>query len=143
MTNARARWVETFGLGNADGIGVIAHFPLELNGSIRKSVDSFLDPVKIILPLYHTLHSSLSNQTPYLALHKGQKQKSEAMAILGTMCHTRGRGHGSPGTTMLHMCVDQTWRPSGRLTVSGFAAGCLLSTDTPSLCWIPQRQVHT
>jgi hypothetical protein len=57
--------------------------------------------------------------------------KSEAMARLGTMCPNRGPG--SPGTTTLHVCVDQTWQSSRRLTVSPFMAVCLLSTSTPSL----------
>jgi hypothetical protein len=61
VNNARAGWVEMTGMGNADLIGVIAHFPLELNESFHKSVDRFLGPVKVILQLYLTLHLSLSN----------------------------------------------------------------------------------
>ncbi len=40
---------------------------------------------------------------------------------------------GSPGISTSHMCVDLICRPSGRLTVRGFVAGCLFFTSAPSI----------
>jgi hypothetical protein len=40
---------------------------------------------------------------------------------------------GSPGISTSHMCVDLICRPSGRLIVRGFVAGCLFFTSAPSI----------
>ncbi len=65
------------------------------------------------------------------ALHKGWKLNRDAIARFGTMCPANGRG--KPSTTTLQVWVDLTWWQSVRITVSGFVAGCLLGTGTPSL----------
>ncbi len=57
--------------------------------------------------------------------------KSEAIAKFGTMCSISIVGR--PGMWISQMCVDFTCLPSGRLIVSGFVAGLLFFTSTPSM----------
>ena len=56
---------------------------------------------------------------------------SEAIDNLGTTCPTNTIG--SPGIVMLHVCVDLTFVPSGKLIVSGSIAGCRFSHGVPSM----------
>ena len=53
------------------------------------------------------------------------------MAKSGTMCPVNVVG--SAGISMSHMCVDLSCLPSGRLIVSGFNAGRVFFTSTPSM----------
>jgi hypothetical protein len=57
--------------------------------------------------------------------------KSEAMAKFGTMCSVSIVGR--PGMSISQLCIDFTCLPSGRLIVSGFVAGLLFFTSTPSM----------
>ncbi len=110
------------------GMGTVG---MALNGSIHRSVDGFLYPVKIIRLSYHTSHFLSSNHTPHPALHRGRIPNSKAIARLGTICSVRDCG--SPGTTMLHVWVENTFLLSGRLTVMGFVVGRLLRAGASSL----------
>ncbi len=100
-------------------------------GSVHSLVDIFRGPVKIILFLYHTSTLSWWNTTVHPALHNSCIPKSDAMARFGTMCPVRGRG--KPGINTSQVCVDLTWRPSGRFTVSSLVAGCMIWHGVPSL----------
>ena len=53
------------------------------------------------------------------------------MAKFGTMCPVSVVGR--PVMSISQMCVDLTCLPSGRLIVSGFVAGLLFFTSTPSM----------
>ncbi len=65
------------------------------------------------------------------ALYNTLIPKSDAIAKFGTICPVNVVG--SPGMLMLHICVDLTCLPSGRLIVNGFVAGRLFLTLTPSM----------
>ena len=56
---------------------------------------------------------------------------NNAMDSLGTTCPTSTVG--SPGIVMLHVCVDITFVPSGRLIVSGRTAGRRFLHGVPSI----------
>ncbi len=53
------------------------------------------------------------------------------MVKFGTMCPVSVVGR--PGMSISQMCVNLTCLPSGRLIVSGFVAGLLFFTSTPSM----------
>ncbi len=110
------------------GVGRIPSFVI---GRVHRSVLGSLYPLKITLPLYTTSHFSLSKTTLHPTLHRGQIQMSEAVLRSGMMCPVSVTGN--PGIFMSHTCVDLTFLPSGRLTVSGFVPNCLFATPTPSI----------
>ncbi len=110
-----------------------------LNSSIHRSVDGFLYPVKIIRPLYHTSHFLSSNHMPHPALHRGRIPNSKAIPRLGMICLVRGCS--SPGTTTLHVWVEHTFLPSGRLIVIGFVVDRLLRAGASSLMKIKDAPV--
>jgi hypothetical protein len=110
-----------------------------LNGSVHRSVDGFLYPVKIICPSYHTSHFLSLNHMPHPALHRGRIPNSKAITRLGMICPVRGCG--SPRTTALHMWVEHTFLPFGRLTVMRFVVGRLLRAGASSLMKIEDAPV--
>ncbi len=127
VNEAMAGWSCTIGWGIAGGI-IMLHFFI-VNGNVHKSVDRFRGSIKISFPSYHTSTLFIWKTTMHPTLHNGWIPKRKARARFGTMCPTNRLG--MPGTTTSHMCVDCTWRPSGRLTDNGFLAGCLFTTGTP------------
>jgi hypothetical protein len=105
--------------------------PLGVMGNVHKSVDGSVYPLKITLPSNLTLHLSLSKITQQPALQSGRKPTSNANTKFGRMCPVRTVS--KPGMAMLHMCVDFTLRPSGRLIINGLDATCLFATLMPSM----------
>ncbi len=101
------------------------------SGSVQKSVDGSLCPVKITLLWKITSHFSLSNTTFHPALHRGRIPMSDATFNDGTICPVSIVGR--PGILMSQPCVDTTFLPSGKLMVSGSVAMRLLSTSAPSM----------
>ncbi len=99
--------------------------------SIHKLVAGSLNPRKIICSLYITSNFNLVNTTEHLALHSTLMPINDAIINLGTMCPVRIVGR--PGTVMLHMCVDFTLLPSGKLIVNGCDEGRKLLTGVPSM----------
>jgi hypothetical protein len=100
-------------------------------GSIHKSVDASLNPLKMTFSLYTTSHSLSSNISFHPALHNGLMPIRDATANVGTMWPVRV--HGRPGMFMSHSCVNLTFLPSGRLIIKGFFVILLFSTSTPSI----------
>ena len=100
-------------------------------GSVHRSVDGSFFPLKIIFPLYHALQFVFVNITLHPASHKTLMPINDAIDNLGTTCPTNTIG--SPGIVMLHVCVDFTFVPSGRLIVSGRIAGWRFSHGVPSV----------
>ncbi len=92
----------------------------ELMGSDHRSVDGSFLPLNITFPLYQTSHFVLVNTNLHPVLHMTLMPINNAMDSLGTTCPTRT--FGSPGVIMLHVCVDITFVPSGKLIVSGRTA---------------------
>jgi hypothetical protein len=101
------------------------------SGSVHKSIDGSLCPVKITLLLKITSHFSLSNTSLHPVLHRGWIPISNATFNDGTICPVTIVGR--PGILMSQTCVDTTFLPSGKLMVSGSVAMHLLSTSAPSM----------
>jgi hypothetical protein len=102
-----------------------------LIGSVHKSVAGSLKPRKIIVSLYIASHFALVNTTVHPASHITWMPINDAIVNLGTMCPVKITGR--PGIVMLHMCVDFTLLPSGKLIVNGCDIGCKLLTGVPSM----------
>ncbi len=102
-----------------------------LMGSIHRSVDRSFFPLKIMFPLYHTLQLVLVNNTLHPASHRTLITINDAIVNFGTTCPTST--FGRPGIVMLHVCVDFTFVPSGRLMVSGRMAGRRFLHGVPSM----------
>jgi hypothetical protein len=81
-------------------------------GRVKRSVIGSLSPLKIIFPLYHTVHLCLSNVTSQPSSVNTHIPNREAIDESRIMCPVRTNG-------MLHMCVDTTCRPSANVTLSG------------------------
>jgi hypothetical protein len=88
-----------------------------VNGRVHRSVDGSLYPCKKTFLLYFTTHFSLSKVTVHPALHSTLIPNKDAIFIPGTICPVITVGR--PGILMLHVCVDNTFLPSGRLIVMG------------------------
>ena len=69
----------------APNVGVVHIFPIG-SGSVHKSVDGSLYPVKITLLLKITSHFSLSNYTLHPALHRGWIPIIDVTFNDGTIC---------------------------------------------------------
>jgi hypothetical protein len=104
---------------------------IALIGSIHKSVDGSLYPRKIIILLYITSHFALVNTTVHPASHSTRMPINDAIVNLGTMCPVKITGR--PSIVLLHMCVDFTLLPSGRLIVNGCDEGRKLLMGVPSM----------
>ena len=102
-----------------------------LIGSIHKLVAWSLNPRKITCSLYITSHFNLVNTTEHPASHSTRMPINDAIVNLGTMCPVKIVGR--PGIVMLHMCVDFTLLPSGKLIVNGCNEGRKLLTGVPSM----------
>jgi hypothetical protein len=102
-----------------------------LIGSVHKSVAGSLYPRKIIFSLYFTSHFDLVNTAVHPASHSTRMPINDAIVNLGTMCPVKIVGR--PGIVMLHMCVDLTLLPSGKLSVNGCDEGRKLLTGVPSM----------
>ena len=102
-----------------------------MRGSVHNPVLASLKPRKMTLPSYITSHFVLSNVTVQPASHNGRIPINDAIARCGTMCPVKTCG--KPGIVISHTCVDLTFLPSGKLIVSGFVAGLLFTTSTPSI----------
>ncbi len=100
-------------------------------GSIHKSVDASLNPLKMTVSSYTTSHFLSSNITLHLALHNGLMPIRDATANVGTMWPVSVRVR--PGMLMSHLCVDLNFLPSGRLIIKGFFVSLLFSTSTSSI----------
>ena len=100
-------------------------------GSVHRSVDGSLFPLKITFPLYHTSHFVLVNTTLHPALHRTLIPINEAMDNFGTTCPTST--FGRPGIVMSHVCVNFTFVPSCRLMVSGRVARRRFLQVVPSM----------
>ncbi len=111
-------------------LGEVHSLPLGM-GSVYKSVDGSLYPVKIIWLLYITLHFSLSNITLHPTLHKGYIPMRDAIVSDRMICPAITVGR--PGIVMSHSCLDCTLVPSGKFIVRGDKEICLLSTLVPSI----------
>ncbi len=109
----------------------VVHIPSPVIGRVHRSVLGSLYPHKIILLLYLTTHFLSLNVTVHSALHNTLIPNSDAILILGTMSpiNTVGR----PGMVMLHVCVDLTLLPSGRLIVIRLMVGFIFSMGMPSI----------
>ena len=114
----------------ASNVGEVHILP-DGSGSVHKSVDGSLCPVKITLLLKITSHSSLSNTTLHPALHRGRIPISDAAFNDGRICPVSIVGR--PGILMSQTCVDTSCLPSGKLIGSGFFAMRLLSTSALSM----------
>ena len=57
-------------------------------GSVHKSIDGSLFPVKIMFPLYHTSHFVLVNNFLHPALHRTLMTINDAIDNFGTTCPT-------------------------------------------------------
>ncbi len=102
-----------------------------LMGSVHRSVDGSFFPLKITLPLYHTLQLVLVNNTLHPALHRTLIPINNAIVNFGTTCPTST--FGRPGIVMSHLCVDFTFVPSDILMVSGRMAGRRFLQGVPSM----------
>ncbi len=102
-----------------------------LIGSVHKSVAGSLNPRKIIVSLYITSHFALVNTMMHPASHSTWMHINDAIVNLGTMCSVKITGR--PGIVMLHMCVNFTLLPYGKLIVNGCNEGCKLLTGVPSM----------
>jgi hypothetical protein len=109
----------------------VVHIPSPVIGRVHRSVLGSLYPCKIILLLYPTMHFSSLNVTVHPAFHNTLMPNSDAFLIPGTMCPVNTVGR--PGMVMLHVCVDLTILPSGRLTVIGLMVGFIFSMGVPSI----------
>ena len=125
-------WCKIYALdcSKIDALGVFAcqrffmwriHFSLNvirlrLIGSIHKSVDRSLYPRKITFFLYITSHIDFVNNTKHPAFQRTRMPINGAIVNLGTMCPINTVG--GPGIVMLHMCVDLSLLPSGKLIVN-------------------------
>jgi hypothetical protein len=118
------------GCGRRHSPGVVPTIPCGI-GSVHKSVDRSLIPVKITFPLNITLHFSLSNITLHPALHRGRMPMRDAIVNDGTMCLVNIVGR--PGILISHTCVDWIFLLSGKLMVRGDTRIRLLSTMAPSM----------
>ena len=95
---------------------------IELIGSVHKLVAGSLNPLKITCFLYLTSHFNLVNNTEHPALlHSTLMPINNAIVNVGTMCPVKIVGR--PGIVMLHMCVNFTLLPSGKLIVNGCNKG--------------------
>ncbi len=110
--------------------GVVPIFPRGISNVHRSVTRSFVS-ANITVPLYHTLHFSLSKTTLHLALHKGRIPIREAIFNDGTMCPVNVCG--SPGIWMLRTWVDRIVVPSSIFILSGLVAIRLLSTSALSM----------
>jgi hypothetical protein len=118
------------GIVTVSDVGEVHILPV-MGGSVHKSVDGSLCPVKITLLLKITLHFSLSNTTLHPALHRGRIPISDATFNDRRICPVSIVGR--PGILMSQTCVDTTFLPSGKLMVSGSVAMRLFSTSAPSM----------
>ncbi len=109
----------------------VVHIPSSVIRRVHRSVLGSLYPRKIILLLYLTTHFLSSNVMVHPAFHNSLMPNSDAILIPGTMCpiNTVGR----PVMVMLHVCVDLTLLPSGRLIVIGLMVGVIFSMGVPSI----------
>ena len=73
----------------------------------------------------------MSNVTVHPTSVRTRIPKSEAMESSGMMWPVNVTGR--PGMSTSHMCVDITFRPSARATLSGCLVGRLLVTGVPSM----------
>ena len=104
---------------------------IALIGSIHKLVAGSLNPRKITCSLYITSHFDLVNTTEHPASHSTWMSINDAIVNLATMCPVKIVGR--LGIVMLHMCVDITLLPSGKLIVNGCNEGHKLLTGVPSM----------
>jgi hypothetical protein len=109
----------------------LVHIPSPVIGRVHRSVLGSLYPCKIILLSYLTTQLLSSNVTVHPALHNTFMPNSNAILIPETMCpiNTAGR----PGMVILHVCVDLTLLPSGRLIVIVLMVGFIFSMGVPSI----------
>jgi hypothetical protein len=101
------------------------------NWSVHRSVAASSSPRKMILPLYQTIHAWFVIITAHPASVNTQLPNREAMDRSGMICPVRT--NGSPIMWMSHMCVDITWQPSTRDTLSGIIVSHLLTAEVPSM----------
>jgi hypothetical protein len=104
------------GRGRRYSPGVVPTIPC-LMGSIHKSVDGSLNPVKITFPLNITLHLLLSNTTLYPALQRGQMPMTDAINNDGTMCPVNILCR--PVILLSHTCVDWIFFAVGQIDCEG------------------------
>ena len=112
-----------------------------LMGSVHRSVDVSFFSHKITFPLYHTSYLVLVNNTLHPASHRTLIPINNAIDNFGTTCPTST--FGRPEIVMLHVCVDFTLVPYGRLMVSGRMAGCRFLHDVPSMMKIEVAPVNS
>ncbi len=111
-------------------------FPLlsavvELISSIHKLVAGSLNPCKITCLLYIMSHFDLVNSTEHPALHSRRMPINDAIVNLRTMCPVKIVGRS--GIVMLHMCVNFTLLPLGKLIVNGCDDDRKMLTGVPSM----------
>ncbi len=99
------------GCGRRYSPGVVPTVPFGM-GSVHKSVDGSLNPLKITFLLNITSHFLLSNITLHPALQRGLMPMSDAIVNGGTMCPVNVVGR--PGILISHTCVDWIFLPSGK-----------------------------
>ena len=86
-------------------------------GRVHRSVAGSFTPVKIIFPLYLTMHFLISNLTMHPAAVRTRILNREAIDNSGTICPTSVVGR--PTIIISHICVDINRRPSANATFSG------------------------
>jgi hypothetical protein len=91
------------GCGRRHSPGVVPTVPCGI-GSIHKSVDGYLLPVKTTFPLNISSHFLLSNITLHPALQRSQMPMWDGIVNDGTMCPVNIVGR--PGILISHTCVD-------------------------------------
>jgi hypothetical protein len=118
--------------------------PFEPKGRVHRSVAGSFPPLKIILPLYQTVHCSWSNVTLQSASVSARISKMEAVDRSGMMWPVSTVGR--PSIYMSHMYVDITCLPLVSATLRGCVILCFLMTGVPSItkiCAVPESAMES
>ena len=108
-------------------VGFTVGFVVGSRGTIQRPVLWHFRPVIITSSLYVTLTLALLKVTSQPLSHRITTDINEWEARPGIICPLRA-ALGSPGIFRVHLCVDWTLLPSGRLTFIPSVVASLVST---------------